>query len=187
MKIATDTSDADVARVIVAGAAAAESAEAELYRRFAPRVRLYGLRHLRDEDRARDLMQQVMLLTIQKLRENAVRDLDSIGSFILGSSRTMAIDLKRRERRRGRLRETFLAAPLTAAPADDTVLDLDRLETCLERLADRERTVVLLTFYAERTAGEVGQELGITPGNVRVIRHRAIDRLRQCVSSGRAS
>ena len=30
-----------------------EAAESELYRRFAPRVRLYGLRHLRDEDAAR--------------------------------------------------------------------------------------------------------------------------------------
>ena len=30
-------------------------AEGELCRRFAPRIRLYGLRHLGDEDRARDL------------------------------------------------------------------------------------------------------------------------------------
>ena len=47
----------------------AEAAEAELYRRFAPRVRLYGLRHLRDEDEARDLSQQVMLLVIEKLEK----------------------------------------------------------------------------------------------------------------------
>jgi RNA polymerase sigma-70 factor (ECF subfamily) len=188
VRIAADTSDAEIARAIAAaGASAAESAEAELYRRFAPRVRLYGLRHLRDEDAARDLMQQVMLLTIQKLREQAVRDVDRIGSFILGASRTMAIDLKRRERRRERLRDTFMAAPAFAAPADDAALDLDRLESCLARLAERERVVVLLTFYAERTAAEASQELGITAGNVRVIRHRAIDRLRQCMVNGSAA
>jgi hypothetical protein len=38
-------------------------AETELYRRLAPRVRLYGLKHLRDRDAASDLVQQVMMLT----------------------------------------------------------------------------------------------------------------------------
>lgn len=37
------------------------AAEAELCRRFAPRIRLYGLRHLRSEDRASDLVQGVLL------------------------------------------------------------------------------------------------------------------------------
>jgi len=187
VKIAADTTDEDLAHAIADGGGAAESAEAELYRRFAPRVRLYGLRHLRDEDAARDLMQQVMLLTIQKLRDRALRDVDKVGSFILGASRTMAIDLKRRERRRERLRDTFMAVPSFEAPVDDATLDLDRLEACLARLAVRERAVVLLTFYAERTAVDAGRELGITGGNVRVIRHRAVDRLRQCMARGSPS
>ena len=41
-------------------------AEAELYRRLAPRVRLYGLRHLRDAQAAADLVQQVMLITLER-------------------------------------------------------------------------------------------------------------------------
>ena len=111
-------------------------------------------RHLRDEDAARDLMQQVLLLTIEKLRDGSVRDVDQIGSFILGVSRTIAIDLKRRERRRERLRETFVVEPILE-PQSEAALDVDRLETCLGGLSERERIVVLLTFYAERigTAG----------------------------------
>ena len=72
---------------------------------------------------------------------------------------------------------------LVEAPAGDAALDVDRLERCLARLAERERMVVLLTFYAEKTAGEVGQELGVKEGNVRVIRHRAVERLRTCMTS----
>jgi RNA polymerase sigma-70 factor (ECF subfamily) len=155
-----------------------------LYRRFAPRVRLYGLRHLRDQEAARDLVQQVLLLTIEKLRDGSVRDTDRIGSFILGVSRTMARDLKRLEWRREKLREPFMAAHLIEVPAGDATLDVDHLNRCVARLAERERAVVLLTFYAERTASEVGQELGVTEGNVRVIRHRAIARLRTCMTSG---
>src|SRR6185503_17272817 len=99
--------DSDLARAIAARTGTADAAEAELYRRFAPRVRLYGLRHLRDDDAARDLMQQVLLLTIEKLREGAVRDMDMIGSFILGTSRLVAVNLKRRERRREALLDAF--------------------------------------------------------------------------------
>jgi RNA polymerase sigma-70 factor (ECF subfamily) len=95
----------------------------------------------------------------------------------------MANDLKRLEWRREKLRDTFLPASMVAAPAEDASLDIDRLETCLAKLVDRERMVVLLTFYAEKTGSEVGKELQLTEGNVRVIRHRAIERLRTCMTS----
>jgi RNA polymerase sigma-70 factor (ECF subfamily) len=144
---------------------------------------MYGLRHLRDEDAARDLAQQVMLLTIEKLRSGSIREADQIASFVLGCSRTMARDLKRREWRREKRREAFMVLDTLKAPAGDSTLDADHLERCLARLAERERMVVLLTFYGEKTAGEVGQELGVKEGNVRVIRHRAIERLRTCMTT----
>jgi RNA polymerase sigma-70 factor (ECF subfamily) len=46
--------DAELAAAVSRGDGAAE---AELYRRLAPRVRLYGLRHLRDRHAAADLVQ----------------------------------------------------------------------------------------------------------------------------------
>jgi RNA polymerase sigma-70 factor (ECF subfamily) len=187
MQANVGSTDGDLARAIAArGAGSAEAAESELYRRFAPRVRLYGLRHLRNEDAARDLVQQVMLLTIEKLRAGLVREADRIASFVLGVSRTMANDLKRQEWRREKLREAFITLPVFEAQAEHTLLDVDRLEACLARLAERDRMVVLLTFYAERAAHEVGQELGITEGHVRVIRHRTIQRLRTCLTSHEA-
>jgi RNA polymerase sigma-70 factor, ECF subfamily len=179
-----DSSDADLARAVAGrGAGSAEAAESALYRRFAPRVRLYGLRHLRSEDAACDLVQQVMLVTIEKLRDGSVRDLDQIASFVLGVSRSMAKDIQRLEWRRAKLLETFTDTNRFEAPMSDTTLDADRLESCLARLAERERLVVLLTFYAERTSREVASELGVQDGNVRVIRHRAIERLRTCMTS----
>lgn len=184
MRAILDSSDGDLARTVAAvQPGSAEAAESELFRRFAPRVRLYGLRHLRDEDAADDLVQQVLLLTIEKLRTGAVRDVDQIASFILGACRMMVKDLQRREWRREKLRAVHLRSAIVEAPAVDASLDLDRLERCLGRLADRERSVVLLTFYAEKTGNEVGEELRLTAGNVRVIRHRAIERLRKCVES----
>jgi RNA polymerase sigma-70 factor (ECF subfamily) len=174
--------DGDLARAIADRAGAAGAAEAELYRRFAPRVRLYGLRHLRDEDAARDLMQEVLLLTIEKLRHGAVRDVDMIGSFILGASRMLAANLKRRERRRQALHEAFPAADTLVHPAPSAIDDQE-LESCLSRLAERERTIVLLTFYGDRTSRQIAETLGLTEGNVRVVRSRAVNRLRACISA----
>jgi RNA polymerase sigma-70 factor, ECF subfamily len=187
MQPAADASDGELARAITArGPGAAQEAESELYRRFAPRVRLYGLRHLRDEESARDLVQQVMMLTLEKLRRGDVRDPDQIASFVLGTSRTMAIAVRRKDMRHERLRDKFLVASAAyAGPEAGTTLDLDRLEQCMTQLADRERSVLLLTFYAESPAASVAAEIGVSEGNVRVIRHRALARLRACVLAGR--
>ena len=171
----------------IAGARGAPDAhaEAELYRRLAPRVRLYGLRHLRDRQAAADLVQQVLLMTLQRLRAGEVREPERIASFVLGACRMTVIEMKRGERRREELLEkwTPAAAEATYEAPEPMVLDPDRLAGCLERLPERERSVVVMSFFAEKPAEEVGAELGISGGNVRVIRHRALGRLRDCMGA----
>src|SRR6185436_18903206 len=53
--------DGELIRVIAERGREAKTAAAELCRRFGPRIRLYGLRHLRDEERAKDLVQAVLV------------------------------------------------------------------------------------------------------------------------------
>jgi RNA polymerase sigma-70 factor (ECF subfamily) len=65
-------------------------------------------------------------------------------------------------------------------------LDQERLASCLDRLSERERSVVLMTFYEDKQADEVAALLALTAGNVRIIRHRALNRLRDCVTGGAA-
>ena len=64
----------DVELVKRIGTGSDRDAEAELFRRMAPRVRLYGLRHLRDEHAADDLTQQVLITTIEALRAARLRE-----------------------------------------------------------------------------------------------------------------
>ena len=42
--------------------------------------------------------------------------------------------------------------------------------------------MVLLTFFADKAADEVAAALGLSAGTVRVIRHRALGKLRACIS-----
>lgn len=175
--------DADLARRITAAAPGeALDAETELYRRLAPRVELYGFRHLRAQQAAADLVQQVLVITIERLREGRVREPERLASYVLGICRLVVLDLKRGEARRKRALERYAADVPMAESSSSPRVDLDRLAVCLDRLHERERSVLVLTFYSERSATEVAAELGLSPGNVRVIRHRALGRLRECMS-----
>lgn len=159
-------------------------AEAALCRRLAPRVRLYGLRHLRDAHAAADLAQQVLMMTLERLRSGAIRDPEQIVSFVFGTSRQLVVDLRRGLARRERLLQTYGDDVPAVDPSHAPALDHARLRDCLERLAERDRSVLVLSFYDERPARNVGVELGLSEANVRVIRHRALQRLRDCVEAG---
>lgn len=174
--------DAELAACIRAAGPDARAAEAEVFRRFAGRVRLYGLRHLRDEAAADDLVQQVLVVVLEGLRAGRVRDCDQLGSFVLGTARMVTTGLRSGGARRERLLERFATLePESREPTAE--LDLERLRGCLERLPPRERAIVALSFYAERSGDEIAAELDMTAGNVRVVRHRAVARMQQCMGT----
>ena len=177
-------SDGELARSIASAPGAAQAEESELYRRFAPRVRLYGRKHLRNEAAAEDLAQQVLLVTLERLRAGEVRNPDEIGSFILGTSRMLAGSTERKARRHEALTAQFHAPELYAEPSEASV-DIAAVERCLHVIAERDRRVLVLTFYAEKTSSEIAGELGVTSTVVRVARHRALERLRECVQGAR--
>ena len=156
-------------------------AEGELCRRFAPRIRLYGLRHLGDEDRARDLVQAVLLVMLEALRAGRVEQPDHLDRFVLGTCRNVALHVRRTDAR---------AQPTPSAELDVLCVppDVDGFETvalfhCIAELEGRARAVVHLSFNEDRSADEIGTLLGTTPGNVRVLRHRAIAELRACLDN----
>ena len=181
-------SDEALARRIADGPAGSTDAEeSELYRRFAPRVRLFGRRHLRSDAGADDLAQEVLLLTIERLRAGEVQKPEQIGSFILGTSRMMCHSERRIARRREALAVRFVDTSLETAPPSLSALDGPRVAACLRGLAERERLVLLLTYYADRDAPRIAEDLNLSPGAVRVIRHRAIAHLRDCVLGGGGS
>lgn len=173
-----EPSDSDLALQISAGPA--PDAEAELFRRMAPRVRLYGLRHLRDHAAADDLTQHVLLTVLEALRLGRLREPAKLPAFVLGTCRMAVLDIRRNASRKDRLLQQFSASlPLPAPPAPR--LDHDQLTHCLQNLKERDRSVVVMTFYDDESAAGVAASLGISEANVRIIRHRALHQLRHCL------
>lgn len=55
----------------------------------------------------------------------------------------------------------------------------DILREAIDRLPDNYRKVIRWKYFEEMSDEEIADQLGKTPGNVRVLRHRAIKKLRQ--------
>ncbi|MFN7976836.1 MAG: sigma-70 family RNA polymerase sigma factor [Vicinamibacterales bacterium] len=155
-------------------------AEAEFCRRMAPRIRLYGLRHLRSAAAADDLVQHVLVSVLGALRAARLRDHDKLAAFVLGTCRMTVREQRRTERRQDTLLSTFGSSLVPAAPAPPR-LDDARLARCVQGLSERERSVIVMAFYDERSAADTAARLGTSEANVRVIRHRAIRQLRACM------
>ena len=188
LPITTQLDDAALARAIAAAAPQIDTqAESELYRRLAPRVRLYGLRHLRDPHAANDLMQQILMMTIESLRAGKLREADMIASYVLGMCRMVVLEIRRGTFRRDGLLQLYGDATEAADVVEPRGLDLAQLSRCMPQLSVRERSVLVLSFFADKPADEVAAELGLDPGNTRVIRHRALLRLRECMSTKKGS
>src|SRR5688572_8277445 len=101
----TDGTDADLARQIAAGQGDASWAERALYQRFAPRIELYGRRHLGSAAAAQDLVQQVILRVLEALRAGRVSSPGSLASFVLGTCRNLSSEVRRAEQRAQRLEQ----------------------------------------------------------------------------------
>jgi RNA polymerase sigma-70 factor, ECF subfamily len=173
--------DAMLVRAIAAGAQGARGAEAELCRRFAPRVRLYGLKHLRSEQAAADLIQQVLMIALERLRAGELREPEMLASFMLGTCRMVVLDWRRSHARRERLLQTYAEDVPQADAGLLPRLDHERLLQCLRALSERERAVVAMSFYGDKSSDEVARATALTAANVRVIRHRSLERLRDCM------
>src|SRR5207245_6018670 len=129
-------------------------AEAELFGRWAPRVRLYGLLHLRNKHAADDLTKQVLMTKITPLRAARLREPDKLVSFMLGTCRMTVLDIRRGAQRKQRLLEQFAAElPVSAEPSPS--VDEEQLARCVQLLKGRERTVIVMSFSDEKPATDL--------------------------------
>jgi len=182
--------DAGLVQAMMLGGAGALSAEAELYRRFAPRVESYGRKHLRSTLAATDLVQDVLLRVVDAIRGRRLEEPERLASFVLGTCRNLTWGAHRAEEKRARLAQAAalnadLARDAASAPLEQSVVV--QLLGCVSRLPGREAAVVRMSFWEDRVAEEIGARLGISAGNVRVLRHRALAKLVVCMNSERTA
>ena len=180
-----DLPEAPSAGALVAAAAAGDTrAEAELCRRFAVAIRTFARRRLRGADAVEEFAQDVMLRLVQALRAGAVEDPERIGGFVLGICRNLARDRARASERRAGLWEQFGAVVEAAVePVERSPMEVAHLEDCLSQMTLRAREVLRHAYVDGASSAEIAAAMAISEGNVRVVRHRALEALRTCLTA----
>jgi RNA polymerase sigma factor (sigma-70 family) len=60
--------------------------------------------------------------------------------------------------------------------------EVSHLEDCMSQLSGRARELIRLGYIEARGHDEVARALNISEGNARVLRHRTLASLRECMS-----
>ncbi len=136
---------------------------------------------------ADDLVQEVLVVMLKRLRARRVREPDRLTLFVRCSSAAPAGSWSAAcaVEEAGVTATSAATRPCSRrAPSSIRWPDRQRLHECLGALGERERTMLVLTFYSEPAAASIAARLGTSPENARTLLHRAFVRLRDSVRGG---
>ena len=169
----------DLVRSVQAGD---REAFAALTRLFQKRVFAVAYGFVRDKEDALDLVQDTFLRIYQKI--GTYRPEHSFEAWLLQIARNLCIDhyrrrtLKRREHDSGATVEE-LDLPDPSPDGGERSRDLkDILARCVDRLAERQRTIFIMRHYDQLKNEDIAAALGISIGTVKSLHFKAIRNLR---------
>jgi uncharacterized protein (TIGR03435 family) len=172
-----DVTDMDLAREFAASNS--EPAFAELVRRHINLVYSVALRYIGNAQDAQDVTQAVFLILARKaarLRGHAV-----LTGWLYETTRFTALRfLRAKIRRQFREQEAYMQSTPDEPEADNVWRQLaPLLEEAMTRLNEKERTLLALRFFENRTGAETAALLGIEEWAGRKRVNRALEKLRK--------
>jgi len=131
-----------------------------------------------------DLTQEVFVRALERL--DRVDALEDFAAFLRGIARNVVREHSRRRARRAARYEQFVEEALagTEPPPGDPGLS-QALRRCVDALPSRSRRLLDLRYVEERRAEDIGREMGMAAGAVRVVLLRIRDALLKCLRSRR--
>jgi RNA polymerase sigma-70 factor (ECF subfamily) len=161
-----------------------EAALAELYNLYFPRVYRYILARMGNPYDAEDLTEEVFLRVLDAIGRFQWREAP-FSAWLFRIAHNAVISQRRKEGARGR------SSPLSEALAVDSQgpeemvenrLALNEIMKAAETLPEAQRRVISLRFAAGLTVAETARAMGKGEGNVKVIQHKAIAKLREMLA-----
>lgn len=157
------------------------AAEREVCARLLPAVRAFAARRLRPSS-VDDFSHDVLVLLVEALREGKIQEPSRVAAFALGICRNLSRERARTDdRRRGLMQRHGLSAEDLTVWESQLLVRREHLEDCYSQLTERARRVIRMTFCTEDADGDIASSLSITAANVRIIRHRSLAALRDCL------
>ena len=154
--------------------------ESALYEKYSARVYYLALRQTKSPQDAEDIRAETFLRVLLAVRNNQVRSVDALPSFILAVARNVVRELFARRQRLGETippEEAEVAIPSHEGFYLDEEVRVAIRET-IEQLKPRERRVLRMLFYEELDTEEVARRVAIAPERVRLVKSRALKHFR---------
>jgi RNA polymerase sigma-70 factor, ECF subfamily len=167
-----------------------ELTERDLAPRFWERLRVFAARRLGDTALAEDVAQEALRRTAAALREGKVHDPDALPAFVFQTATHLCLHHFRSRGREARaLTRLAAAAEATAGPDPLAALVGEEARAAVRRalaaLDPDDRALLRSLYYEQADPAEVARRLGVTPGALRVRKHRAHARLAQLLGDWR--
>jgi len=177
--------DAHVERPLVDAARAGdEAALAELYNLYFPRVYRYILARTGNPYDAEDLAEEVFLRMLDAIGRFEWREAP-FSAWVFRIAHNAVISQRRRDGARGRSTSLSEAMPVGSMGPEEMVenrLALNDIMRAAQSLPDAQRQVISLRFAAGLSVAETARAMGKGEGNVKVIQHKAIAKLREMLA-----
>jgi RNA polymerase sigma-70 factor (ECF subfamily) len=155
----------------------------ELSRRFRDRLRFFAARRMADRAAAEDVAQEVLRRTLEALRAGRVENLAALPAFLFQTARHVCMHHGRSAARAAKAMERMgggVEEPSESPDPLTALIDSERRQLvrgALKELSEADRQILLLSYSEGLDAAAIGERLDLTPGAVRVRRHRAVARL----------
>jgi len=174
--------DAQSDRLIVDAARAGdEKAMSELYELYFPRVYRYILARTGNQYDAEDLAEEVFMRVLEAIDRFQWREAP-FSAWLFRIAHNALISQRRKDSARGRSAPLSEDLATNSAGPDELVanrLVLNDVMAAAQRLPEAQRQVIALRFAAGLSVAETARAMGKGEGNVKVIQHKAIVKLRE--------
>lgn len=162
------------------------AAFAELFRRFAPRVKAFVMRSGADPDMAQEVAQETMVL-VWRRAETFDRTRAGAATWIFTIARNKRIDLLRRATHAGFDPEDYVLFS-TEAPesADNAAIGRqmrERIGVVMQALTPDQIEVLRMAFFQDKSHSVIAREMKLPLGTVKSRIRLALSRLREAMQS----
>jgi RNA polymerase sigma-70 factor (ECF subfamily) len=169
--------------LIAVGKSRDREAFAALFGHFAPRIKAFMLKRGCDSATAEELAQ----MTLIKVWEKAVLfnpEKASAVTWIFTIARNLHIDVIRKAKRPEPDPTDPFFVPTPEKPADTSIAekqDANKVQAAISTLPSEQQDVLRLSFYEEKSHGEIAAQLGVPLGTVKSRMRLAFGKIRNVI------
>ena len=164
--------------------------ESELTARYWDRIRLFALRRVSDAAMAEDIAQETMRRVIEALRSGRVQNADALAGFVFQTAKYVCMHAHRSAGREARAMRRLHDPSDPEGAHPDPLARLVSEERCVRvraallTLSPDDRDLLRALYFEQADTTELAARLGLSPGALRVRKHRAIQRLAAALGAG---